>query len=230
MKRLDGKIAAVIGTHSGSHGWGREMAVTFARERASVVCVDADRTAAERTAEVIAAAGGDAIALAADPTNDEELAAVFSRIAADHGRLDVLGNANCLADGGDVIGTSEDEWDLAFALNVTGAFLSMKHAVPLMSRDGGSIVNISSVESIRYDGPGVGFAASKAALNHLTRVTAAEYAPQQIRVNAVLPDRWTAATEVANAALFFAGDGSRFVTGVELLIDAGATLFSGAGR
>jgi NAD(P)-dependent dehydrogenase (short-subunit alcohol dehydrogenase family) len=230
MKRLDGKIAAVIGAGSGSQYWGREMAVTFASEGATVICVDADRTAAEETAEVIAAAGGDVVALSADPTNDEELAAVFSRIAVVHGRLDVLGNANGLAGGGDVVGTSEDEWDLAFALNVTGAFLSMKHAVPLMSRDGGSIVNISSVESVRYDGQGVGFAASKAALNHLTRVTAAEYAPQQIRVNAVLPDSWAAAADVANAALFFAGDGSRFVTGVELLIDGGATLFSGARR
>lgn len=225
MNRLDGKIAVVIG--AGTAGWGRQLAVTFGREGAYVVCVDADRTAAEETAAVIAGAGGAAMALSADATYDEELAEVFTQVAVDHGRLDVLGNALCSTGGGDVVATSEDEWDLAMAVNVTSAFLAMKHAVPLMCRAGGSIVNVSSVGSIRYDGPDVGGAASKAALNHLTRVTAAEYAPQQIRVNAVLPDRWAAPEDVANAALFFAGDASAFVTGVELVVDGGATLCAG---
>ncbi|WP_328997761.1 SDR family oxidoreductase [Kribbella sp. NBC_00709] len=224
MKRLDAKIAVVTGAGA---GWGRQLAVTFAREGAYVVCVDADQTANEETVEVIAEAGGAAEAVCADVTYDEELATVFGRIADEHDRLDVLANTLCSTGGADVVGTSEDEWDLAMAINVTGPFLAMKHAVPLMRRAGGSIINISAVAPVRYDGPDAGLAASKAALNHLTRVTAAEYASQQIRVNAVIPDRCAPASDVANAALFFAGDTSRFVTGVGLIVDGGATLAVG---
>lgn len=178
---------------------GTELAATFSREGAYVVPVD----------------------------TDEDVADVFRQVEVDHGRLDVLVNALGSTAGGDVVATSEDEWDLAITINVTGAFLAMKQAVPLMTRYGGSIVNISSAGSIRYDGPAAGPAAANAALNHLTRVTAAEYAFQQIRVNAILPDRHATPTDVAQAALFLAGDGSRFVTGTELLIDGGATLSMG---
>jgi NAD(P)-dependent dehydrogenase (short-subunit alcohol dehydrogenase family) len=171
--------------------WGKELAATFSREGAYVIPVD------------------------------ENVADAFQQVEVDHGRLDVLVNALESTAGADVVATSEDEWELAMTVNVTSAFLAMKQAVPLMTRYGGSIVNISSVGSIRYDGPAAGPAAAKAALNHLTRVTAAEYAFQQIRVNAVLPDRHATPTDVAQAALFLAGDASRFITGTELVIDGG---------
>jgi NAD(P)-dependent dehydrogenase (short-subunit alcohol dehydrogenase family) len=266
MKRLEGKVAVVVGTGSIPQGWGngRATAVTFAREGAHVVCVDPNLDTAEETAEIIESVGGSALGLRADVTCEEDVAAVFARVATDHGRLDVLDNSVGISRLGGVVDTCVDDWDLVMSVNVTSAFLAMKHAVPLMQIGGGSIINISSVASIRYGGvPYVGYAASKAALNHLTRVTAAEYAPQQIRVNAILPgsmktplfqvstepgstdgsggieemwrtrdasvpmghtgDGW----DVANAALFFASDASRFVTGMELVVDGGVSLLAG---
>jgi NAD(P)-dependent dehydrogenase (short-subunit alcohol dehydrogenase family) len=155
--------------------------------------------------------GAHVVGVEADRTSEEHFAEVFAQVAADHGRVDVLGHALRAPEVSDA---SADEWDHTMAVNVTSAFLAMKYAVPLMCRVGGSIVNVSAVGSARD----VAGAASMAALNHLTRVTAAEYAPQQIRVNAVLADRFATAEGVANAALFLAGDGADFVTGVELVV------------
>ena len=89
--------------------------------------------------------------------------------------------------GGGVVELSEENWDKIFAVNLKSAYLSMKHAIPIMvAAGGGSIVNISSISGIRYLGRNyVGYYTTKAALNHMTRVTAAEYAGRQVRVNAV---------------------------------------------
>lgn len=90
---------------------------------------------------------------------------------------------------GGVCELTEETWDRAFAINLKSCFLSMKHVISVMERQGGgSIVNISSVASIRYTGvPYATYSASKAAMNHLTRTTAAQYAARKIRVNCVLP-------------------------------------------
>ena len=83
----------------------------------------------------------------------------------------------------------EEEWDRIFAVNLKGCFLTMKHVIPIMEEQGGgSIINISSVAGIRYTGvPYSTYYATKAAMIHLTRTTAVQYAPKHIRVNAVLP-------------------------------------------
>src|SRR5712671_4158865 len=83
----------------------------------------------------------------------------------------------------------EEEWDRIFAVNLKGCYLTMKHVIPIMEKQGGgSIINISSVAGIRYTGvPYSTYYATKAAMIHLTRTTAVQYAPKHIRVNAVLP-------------------------------------------
>jgi NAD(P)-dependent dehydrogenase (short-subunit alcohol dehydrogenase family) len=84
---------------------------------------------------------------------------------------------------------AEEEWDRIFAVNLKGCFLTMKHVIPIMEKQGGgSIINISSVAGIRYTGvPYSTYYATKAAMIHLTRTTAVQYAPKHIRVNTVLP-------------------------------------------
>src|SRR5204863_2020055 len=106
-----------------------------------------------------------------------------------YGRIDVLDNNVGIAELGGVVELSEADWDRVFAVNLKSAFLTMKHVLPVMeAQGGGSIINISSIAAIRYTGlPYASYYASKAALGHLTRTIAVEYAPKRIRVNAILP-------------------------------------------
>jgi NAD(P)-dependent dehydrogenase (short-subunit alcohol dehydrogenase family) len=108
---------------------------------------------------------------------------------ADFGRIDVLDNNVGIAEVGGVVELPEEQWDRVIAVNLKSAFLTMKHVIPLMVfQGGGSIVNISSVAGIRWTGvPYASYYASKAALLHLTRTTAVEYASKHVRVNAILP-------------------------------------------
>lgn len=189
--RLRDKVALVVGAGSIGPGWGngKAAAVAFAREGAKVFCVDINAEAAEETADIIASEGGEARAHQADVTKAAEVATMVQACANAYGRIDILDNNVGIAAVGGVVDVSEEEWDRVFAVNLKSAFLAMKHVIPLMERQGGgSIINISSIASIRYTGvPYATYYATKAAMNHLTRTTAAQYAPKRIRVNAILP-------------------------------------------
>lgn len=189
--RLKDKVAIVVGAGSIGPGWGngKATAAAFAREGARVMCVDVDLAAAAETAKIIADEGGEALAYRADVTRQDDIAAMVAACREAYGRIDILDNNVGIAEVGGVVEIAEAEWDRVFAVNLKSAFLTMKHVIPVMeAQGGGSIVNISSVASIRYTGvPYATYYASKAALNHLTRTTAAQYAPRHIRVNAILP-------------------------------------------
>ena len=194
--RLRGKVAIVAGAGSIGPGWGngKATAVLFAREGAKVICADISRDAAEETAAIIQNEGGQAFALQTDVTKADAITDLVARTLGRYGRIDILDNNVGIAEVGAVTDLAEEVWDRVFKVNLTGAFLAMKHVIPVMQRqfeetgEGGSIINISSIASIRHTGiPYVSYSASKAALNQMTRTTAVQYAPQQIRVNAILP-------------------------------------------
>ena len=189
--RLKGKIALVVGAGSIGPGWGngKATAVALAREGAKVLCADINLAAAEETVSIIKSEGGEARAFRADVTKNAEVVATVQACLDAYGRIDVLDNNVGIASMGGVVDVSEEEWDRVHAANLKSCFLAMKHAIPIMERQGGgSIINISSIASIRYTGvPYSTYYATKAAMNHLTRTTAAQYAPKKIRVNAILP-------------------------------------------
>jgi len=110
----------------------------------------------------------------ADVSKAADVAAMVESCSFTYGQIDVLDNNVGIAEVGGVVEVSEKDWDRVFAVNLKSAFLTMKHVIPLMLRQGGgSIINISSIASIRYTGvPYATYYATEAALNHLTRTTA----------------------------------------------------------
>src|SRR5438128_10824998 len=176
MERLKGKTAVVVGAGSIGPGWGngKATAVTFAREGAQVFCVDRNGAAAEETAKIIASEGGKATAFTADVSRAADVEAMVAACLKAYGRIDVLDNNVGIAEMGSVIETTESEWDRVFAVNLKSAFLAMKHVIPVMQKQGGgSIINISSIASIRHVGISyVRYGPSTAAMNQMP-VTAA---------------------------------------------------------
>lgn len=189
--RLDGKVALVFGAGSVGEGWGngKAAAVLYAREGARVACVDLDRAAADETARIIADEGGNALALQADVTQLPQIADAVRATTDAWGAIDVLHNNVGTNTQGGPVDTPEAEWDRVMDVNVKSMFLTCKAVLPVMEAQGrGSIVNISSLASIRWLGFSyISYYASKAAVNQFTRAVALQYADKGIRANTVLP-------------------------------------------
>ena len=190
-ERLRDKVAVVVGAGSIGPGWGngKATAVLFAREGAKVVCADINPDAVAETAELIRGEGGEALEVEVDATQQDQVQALVAAAVDAYGGIDVLDNNIGITEVGGVVELPEEQWDRVLAINLKSFYLAMKHVIPVMLRGGGgSIVNISSIASIRWTGvPYATYYASKGAINQLTKATAMEYARRKIRVNAVLP-------------------------------------------
>ncbi|MBM3559946.1 MAG: SDR family oxidoreductase [Alphaproteobacteria bacterium] len=189
--RLAGRVALVCGAGSIGPGWGNGKAasVLFARAGAIVVAADRDLAAAEETAGIIAGEGGSAEAVRLDVTDADEVAAVVAATIGRRGRIDILHNNVGIAELGGPAEITLESWERVNRVNMTSAFLTCRAVLPHMrARRDGAIVNVASVAGIRWLGfPYVSYATTKAAMIQFTRVVAREYAPHNVRCNAILP-------------------------------------------
>ena len=246
--RLDGEVALITGAGSGI---GRESAMLFASEGASVVAVDLNGDAAEQTASAL---GARAIAVRADVSRAADCEAMVAAAERAFGKLTVLFNNAGIshADDDDALSTSEEVWDLTFAVNVKGVFFGCKYGIPALRRaGGGSIINTASfVAKLGAATPQLAYTSSKGAVLSMTRELSSIHARENIRVNALCPGplrtellmkylnteekkqrrlvhipmgRFGEAHEIAKAALFLASKDSSFMTGAEFLVDGGIT-------
>jgi NAD(P)-dependent dehydrogenase (short-subunit alcohol dehydrogenase family) len=190
--RLNGKVVLVAGGGSIGPGWGngKTAAVVYAREGAKVAVTDWRTEAAQETVGIIRDNGGEAVAVTGDATSEADVARMVEETIAAYGRIDVLHNNVGGSGTGKHLGdmTLED-WNATMARNVTSAMLMCREVVPHMEKQGGgSIVNISSISSLRHlNVPTAVYAAGKGALNELTKNIALHYAGKNIRANCVLP-------------------------------------------
>ena len=188
MSRLAGKVALITGAGSGI---GKESALLFAREGASVVCVDLDERSVGATSEMITDAGGEAIAVRADVSSARDSEAMVQAAEDTYGGINVMFNnaGIMLSDDGDSQATSEEVWDLTMNVNAKGVFLGCKFGIPAIKRSGGgSIINTASfVAHLGAATPQAAYTASKGAVLALSRELAVAHAREGIRVNALSP-------------------------------------------
>jgi NAD(P)-dependent dehydrogenase (short-subunit alcohol dehydrogenase family) len=252
MTALEGKVAIVTGASSGI---GYASAALFAREGARVVAAARRRAPLDQLVAEVEAAGGQAIAMAGDVTDEDFARRLVDTAIERFGGLDVaLNNAGVLGPLGPAHELPLSAWRETIETNLTSAFIGAKVQVPAMVQRGrGSIVFTSSFVGHHLGVPGTAaYAASKAGMIGLTRTLAAELGPSGIRVNALLPGgtdtpayeimattpeaasaiaahhalrRVAKPDEIARSALYLASDASAFTTGSALLADGGVSMY-----
>jgi NAD(P)-dependent dehydrogenase (short-subunit alcohol dehydrogenase family) len=189
--RLKGKTAIIAGggqTPGETIGNGRAMAVLFAREGARVLVVDRRLSSAQQTQAMIESEGGQAFALQADITQNLECRSIAETCLAQYGRIDILVNNVGIGDrDGGPVELEEEIWDRVFTVNLKGMYLTCKHVLPVMERQGsGAIVNISSIAAV-CSARMLAYKTSKSGVNSFTHAVAMRYASKGVRVNAIMP-------------------------------------------
>ena len=186
--RLEDKVTIITG---GASGMGRVAAGLFAREGARLVLADVSEEAVESAAADVRAAGGQATAVVADVSREDDARRMVDHAVATFGRVDVLYNNAGIMPAADhsVVDTDVATWDAVMAVNVRGVYLGCRYAIPRMVDQGaGSIINIASfVAILGCSVPQDAYTASKGAVLSLTRSLAVQFGPHGVRSNAICP-------------------------------------------
>ena len=246
MGRLEDKVAVVTGAGAGI---GRAIAELFAEEGARVYVTDVNADTAAEVADGLKEKTHQATALTIDVSRGQDVTKLFRTVESTDGKIDVLVNNAGLNIRSDFRHLSDADWTKIREVNLDGVVRVARDGLKLLQASGtGSLVNISSLMGHQPVRQVAGYAATKGAVTALTKALAVEYAPFNVRVNAVSPGfietaltervtknpftsqalleraplrRFGTPEDVAKAALFFASDDSAYVTGAELLVDGG---------
>ncbi len=251
--RLDGKVAIVTGagTQSDVPGTGQATAVLLAREGAKVLLADRSGENAGKTLAVIEAEGGTASVFTGDVTRSADCRAMTETSVSRYGGLHILFNNVGLSHPGTVVDVREEHWDEIMEVNIKAMMLASRYAIPAMTASGGgSIINVASIDGYRAGWSyNVAYETSKGGVIALTINMAVQHGRDGIRVNCIAPGHLHAsftsglsdahrdlrrrstplgtegtAWDVAHAAVFLAGEESRWITGVTLPVDAGSSI------
>ncbi len=184
--RLENKVAIVTG---GAQGMGRAIALRLAQEGARVVIADLGREAAQRTANKIAASGGQAVGVVADVRDQAQVRSMIDTAVAQYGGLDILVNNAGVGRILPFLETTEQDWDFMFDVNCKGLLWCSQAAARVMIEQGrgGKIINLASQAGRRGEALALAYCASKACVISVTQSTALALAPHKINVNAIAP-------------------------------------------
>jgi 2-deoxy-D-gluconate 3-dehydrogenase len=246
---MEGRVAVVTG---GASGIGRATALTLATAGAKVVIADLSADFSEKVAHEIGAQGGDAWIHSTDIADEASVDALFAEVARREKRIDILVNSAGIAIRHPAVDLTLADWEKVLAVNATGTFLCARAAARhmIVGGRGGAIVNLASIMGLSGGGlyPNISYQTSKGAVVNMTRALAIEWAPHEIRVNAVAPTyvrtqltaplfenpalvakieamtplkRLATAEDVAAAITFLASTGAAMITGHVLPVDGG---------
>ena len=242
--RFAGQVAFITGAASGI---GRATARRIAAEGGAVACVDISHEGAQSAAQEIDDAGGAAVAITCDITDEPSVSAAISEAVSALGRLTVVCNIAGIGGFANTHEQSLESWNRMIAVNLTGTFLVCKHALPQLLDGGGVIINTSSTAGVMGQPYSAAYCASKGGVSMMTRAIAIEYASKGVRCNAVAPagvdtplvhnfglpegadfkqlDRimtplgYSTPSEVAGAIAYMASDEASYASGAILSID-----------
>jgi len=245
--RLENRVAIVTGA---AGGIGQAMALAFAAEGASVVAADINEQEANATASSITDAGGDAIALRVDVTDADDAGQMVAATIKQYGQVDIIANVAGTGFRHSFLEAKAEDFERVMKVNLIGTFNTGQAAArEMVKRQYGRIINIASIAGNRAGAGRTAYGTSKSAVMGLTRQAALELGPLGITVNAVAPGpvdtamtrvthneetrqgyarlipagRYGTVDEMADAAVFLAGEAAAYVNGLILFVDGGYT-------
>ncbi len=248
---LDGRVAIVTGA---SRGIGKSIALELASAGARVACFATRKANASDVVDAIVAQGGEALAIGCRVENSHEVTEAFEEVSDVLGPVDLLVNNAGVSNPMMTLEMTEENWDQHMNVNCKSVFLCSQAAARQMKgRRGGNIVNIGSILGRNAFPATLGYCASKAAVDHMTRVMAIEWARYGIRVNCIVPGyirtelidqlqrdgkleiadlerrtpqrRLGSGSDIAKAVRFVASDDAGFMTGEAVVVDGGWSAF-----